>query len=133
MVKKNRREFIQQTSLGLAAVGAGWLLRADALPTPVIASGEEGNRIMIQMASLPKAEIIATGELKKAAPLPYGPFYKQGAPFRGKLCAPGEPGTTFVLKGRVWAFDTKRPLPGVVLDFWHVDMAEKYSDGESDF
>lgn len=133
MVKKNRREFIQQTSLGLAAVGTGLILRADVAPTPVIASGEEGNRIMIQMASLPKAEITVTGELKKAAPLPYGPFYKQGAPFRGKLCPPGEPGMTFVLKGRVWAFDTKRPVPGVVLDFWHVDMAEKYSDGESDF
>lgn len=32
-----------------------------------------------------------------------------------------------------WAFDTKRPLPGVVLDFWHVDSNEKYSDGVTDF
>ena len=133
MVKKNRREFIRQTTWGLAAAGSGLLLRADTTPTPMIASAEEGNRILIQMAPPPKVEITTKGELKKAAPLPYGPFYKQGAPFRGKLCPPGEPGTTFVLKGRVWAFDTKRPLPGVVLDFWHVDMAEKYSDGETDF
>ena len=56
-----------------------------------------------------------------------------GAPFRGKLSLPGEAGTTFVLSGRVWAYDTKRPLPGVVLDFWHVDMQEKYSNGTTDF
>jgi protocatechuate 3,4-dioxygenase beta subunit len=40
---------------------------------------------------------------------------------------------TFILSGRVWAYDTKRPLPGVVLDFWHVDMQEKYSNGTTDF
>jgi protocatechuate 3,4-dioxygenase beta subunit len=26
----------------------------------------------------------------------------------------------------------KRPLPGVVLDIWHVDMREQYSDGVKD-
>jgi protocatechuate 3,4-dioxygenase beta subunit len=46
---------------------------------------------------------------------------------------PGEPGNTFVLLGRVWAFDTKRPLPGAVMDFWHVDLQEKYSNGTTDF
>ena len=40
---------------------------------------------------------------------------------------------TFILSGRVWALDTKRPLPGVVLDFWTIDMQEKYSDGVTDF
>jgi protocatechuate 3,4-dioxygenase beta subunit len=49
------------------------------------------------------------------------------------LNLPGEPGTMFILSGRVWAFDTKRALPGAVLDFWHVDMQEKYSNGVSDF
>jgi protocatechuate 3,4-dioxygenase beta subunit len=77
--------------------------------------------------------ITAKGELKKVTPQPYGPFYRAGAPFRGKLSLPGEPGTTFVLSGRVWAYDTKRPLPGAVLDFWHVDTQEKYSNGTTDF
>ena len=71
--------------------------------------------------------------MRPISPQPYGPFYRPGAPFRAKLSLPGEPGTTFVLSGRVWAFDTKRPLPGVVLDFWSVDMQEKYSDGVTDF
>jgi protocatechuate 3,4-dioxygenase beta subunit len=75
----------------------------------------------------------AKGDLKKVTPQPYGPFYRPGAPFRGKLSLPGEPGTTFILSGRVWAYDTKRPLPGAVLDFWHVDMQEKYSNGTTDF
>ena len=133
MVEANRRKFFQQSSFGLAAVGATLILRDNASPTPTISNTEETNRVLIQMAPPPKVEISAKGELKKVTPQPYGPFYKQGAPFRGKLCPPGEPGTTFVLTGRVWAFDTKRPLPGVVLDFWHVDMQEKYSDGVSDF
>jgi catechol 1,2-dioxygenase len=128
-----RREFLQQTGMGLAAVGAaGLVLRADALPTRA-ASGtdEEAGRILIQMGP-PATGLTTKVELKKTTPVVAGPFYRPGAPFRGKLCPPGEPGTTFVLTGRVWAFDTKRPLPGVVLDFWHVDMQMRYSDGVTD-
>lgn len=84
------------------------------------------------MAPTKGAAVTPKGELKKITPVVYGPFYRPGAPFRGKLSMPGEPGTTFILSGRVWAYDTKRPLPGAVLDFWHVDNNEKYSDGNSD-
>ena len=124
-----RREF-----MGLAAAGAaGLVLRADATPT-LAAPGadEDAGRVLIQMGPPSKELIKAAGELKKVTPVVYGPFYRAGAPFRGKLCPPGEPGTPFVLTGRVWAFDTKRPLAGVVLDFWHVDVQEKYSDGVKD-
>src|SRR5215218_1348744 len=125
MISK-RREFI-----GLAAAGAaGLILRADAMPTRAVAGAdEEAGRVLIQMGPPSKELAKAPGELKKITPIVYGPFYRAGAPFRGKLCPPGEPGTPFVLSGRVWAFDTKRPLPGAVLDIWHVDMKEKYSDG----
>ena len=138
MVDSRRRKFLQQSALGLAAataggVGAGFILRADAKPTPMISSEPESHRVLIQMAPPPKVEIAGGNELKKVTPQPLGPFYRQGAPFRGKLSLPGEAGTTFILSGRVWALDTKRPLPGVVLDFWHVDMKEKYSDGVTDF
>jgi catechol 1,2-dioxygenase len=132
MLELERRKFLRHTGLGLTGI-AGLVLSADAKPTPAIVNTEENNRILIQMAPPPKVEITSKGELKKITPQPYGPFYRQGAPFRGKLCGPGELGTTFALTGRVWAFDTKHPLPGVVLDFWHVDMPEKYSDGVSDF
>ncbi len=128
-----RRNFLQQTGVGLAGLSAGLFLRSGASPTLATVTGEEANRILIQMGAIPTDVAPAKGELKQITPMSYGPWYKPGAPFRAKLSVPGEPGTTFILSGRVWGFDTKRPLPGVVLDFWHVDMQEKYSNGVTDF
>lgn len=133
MVDEKRRRFLRQTGWGLAAAGVGGLvLRADATPTPRIAHAEEAGRALFQ-TSAAKEMIAAQGELKKTAAMPFGPWYKQGAPFRAKISPPFEPGTPFVMSGRVWAFDTKRPLPGVVLDVWHVDHQGNYSPGDGDF
>lgn len=133
MFHSTRRTFIQQTAAGLAAIGvSGLVLRSDAQPTQEV-NRDKSDRVLIQMASIKQDLIASKGELKKVTPQPYGPFYRPGAPFRGKLSLPGEPGTTFILSGRVWAYDTKRPLPGAVLDFWHVDTQEKYSNGTTDF
>lgn len=132
MSDSTRRKFLQQSAVGLATLGvSGLILRCDAHPTQPISRGNS-DQILIQMGPA-QQEVTAKSELRKITPQPYGPFYRTGAPFRGKLSLPGEPGTTFVLSGRVWAYDTKRPLPGVVLDFWHVDLQEKYSDGVTDF
>ena len=132
MFNAKRRSFLQQSAVGLAAVGvSGLILRSDAQPTREI-SHDGADQILIQMGAAPQ-DVPTKSDLKKVTPQPYGPFYRTGAPFRGKLSVPGEPGTTFVLSGRVWAYDTKRPLPGAVLDFWHVDMSEKYSNGATDF
>src|SRR6185369_5182296 len=132
MTNSERRKFLQRSAFGLASFGiSGLVLRSDALPTQEV-NRDHVDRVQIQLAPAPKQPLIKE-DLKKVTPQPYGPFYRVGAPFRGKLSVPGEPGTTFVLSGRVWGFDTKRPLPGVVLDFWHVDMTEKYSDGTADF
>ena len=132
MVDSTRRSFLQRTAMGLAAAGiSGLVLRSDAQPTQQV-NRDSADRVLVQLGSTTQ-DIVAKADLKKVTPQPYGPFYRTGAPFRGKLSLPGEPGTTFVLSGRVWAFDKKRPLPGAVLDFWHVDMQEKYSNGTSDF
>jgi len=132
MFDSTRRKFLRQTSIGLAATGvSGLVLCSHAQPTQQVTRGGSTG-VFIQMEPA-QQEITPKGELKKITPQPYGPFYRTGAPFRGKLSVPGEPGTTFVLTGRVWAYDTKRPLAGTVLDFWHVDMQEKYSNGTSDF
>ena len=134
MTDLKRRKFLKQTGLGLAAAGsAGLILRADARPTLSSLTETEAERVLIQMGPRPKEPMAAKSELKKITPMSYGPFYKQGAPFRAKLCPPYEPGTPFVMTGRVWAFDTKLPLPGVVLDLWHVDHEGKYSSGDGDF
>jgi catechol 1,2-dioxygenase len=133
MFDSTRRIFLQQTAVGLATIGvSGLVLRSDATPTQEV-NRDKSDQILIQMGPVQKDVMPATRELKKTTPQPYGPFYRTGAPFRGKLSLPGEAGTTFILSGRVWAYDTKRPLPGVVLDFWHVDMQEKYSNGTTDF
>ena len=133
MFDSTRRTFLQNSGIGLATIGAsGLLLRSDAQPTQQVSRDQPSDRVLIQMASNRKDETPANGELKKVTPFPYGPFYKSGAPFRGKLSLPGELGMPFVLSGRVWSFDTKRPLSGAVLDFWHVDMNEKYSNGSTD-
>ena len=132
MINTKRRNFLGQSALGLAGIGmSGLILRSDATPTQEV-KRDQADRVLIQMGPLGK-HITANESLKKVTPQPYGPFYRTGAPFRGKLSVPGELGTTFVLSGRVWAYDTKRPLPGAVLDFWHVDMSEKYSNGTTDF
>lgn len=124
MVDLKRRTFLQHSTVGLATLGvSGLILRCDAQPTHPI-SRDNADQILIQMGAA-QQEITPKGELRKITAQPYGPFYRTGAPFRGKLSLPGEPGTTFVLSGRVWGYDTKRPLPGVVLDFWHVDMQEE--------
>ena len=133
MFDSTRRSFVRQTALGLATIGvSGLVLRSDAQPTQEV-SRNSTDRILIQMGPAPKDAIAPKSDLRKVTPMPFGPFHRPGAPFRGKLSLPGEPGTTFILSGRVWAFDTKRPLAGAVLDFWHVDMQEKYSDGVTDF
>ena len=132
MFDSTRRSFLQQTGIGLATIGvSGLVLRSDARPTQEV-SRDQADRVLIQMGTGKKEPIPSKPEIKKVTPFPYGPFYRTGAPFRGKLSLPGEAGTQFVLSGRVWAFDTKRPMPGVVLDFWHVDMQEKYSNGTTD-
>lgn len=134
MGNATRRKFLRQTSLGVLGLGASSLvLPVSTGPTFATVSGDEANRILIQMGMIPKEPPSTKAELKPITPLPYGPWYKPGAPFRAKLSLPGEPGTTFVLSGHVWALDTRRPLPGVVLDFWHVDLQEKYSNGVTDF
>ena len=132
MFDPSRRSFLQKGAVGLAVVGAsGLVLRSDAVPTQEVSRDGNSDQVLIQMG--PMQQEVAKTELRKTTPQPYGPFYRAGAPFRGKLSLPGEAGMTFVLSGRVWAYDTKRPLPGVVLDFWHVDMQEKYSNGTTDF
>ena len=134
MINQGRRKFLQQAGVGMATVGvAGLVLRADARPTPQGPHADEAGPVRLQLGPAVMELATPRGELKKTADMPYGPWYKQGAPFRAKLSPPFEPGTPFVLTGRVWALDTRRPLAGVVLDFWHVDHQGQYSAGDGDF
>jgi len=55
-----------------------------------------------------------------------GPYHHAGAPFRGKVTPPLEPGELLVISGRVWGFDTKKPVNNAVLDVWQADARGRY-------
>lgn len=57
-----------------------------------------------------------------------GPFYKEGAPWRSKLCGADEPGEALVVAGRVTAADTCAPLKGAVVDVWQADASGRYDN-----
>lgn len=57
-----------------------------------------------------------------------GPFYREGAPWRARLCGADEPGEPLVVAGRVMAADTCSPLKGAVVDVWQADAAGHYDN-----
>lgn len=136
MAKRSRREFLGQTALGLmssGAAGAFLTLRADARPTLNSADAAEAERILLELGPPPEPVPIKDGEAKQTRETVLGPFYRPGAPFRAKVCAPFEPGTVLVVSGRVWGHDTKKPLAGALLELWQVDIHGRYSSGDGNF
>jgi catechol 1,2-dioxygenase len=127
----SRREFFRG---GLAAAGvAGLSLRADALPT--LSSGTLNHYPLFKAMAdtpLPGEEV---GRLADAArPTEdniLGPYYREGAPFRAKVTPPLVKGVTMLIRGRVWGFDTKKPLVSAVLDIWQADADGRYDNDDS--
>jgi len=131
----SRREFVA----GLAAVGAvgGLVLRAGAEPTPASGTVREYRKVLkadkaeakglhgVERPELPKA-----GKLTVTEANIEGPFYRAGAPFRAKVTSPLEPGKVLVIQGRVWGFDTKKPLPGATLDVWQANAKGRYDNDD---
>ena len=127
-----RRAFLQQTGFGLAMTGAaGLVLRADARPTPRSLDAGEAETLFKETAGV---KLDDKTDLKPTVSRDLGPFYRTGAPFRAKLTPPFEPGTVLVVTGRIWSFETKKPLPNTALDLWQVDnQTADYSKGGGDF
>lgn len=57
-----------------------------------------------------------------------GPFYREGAPWRARLCGADEPGQPLLIAGRVTAAGTCDPLKGAVIDIWQADAAGHYDN-----
>jgi catechol 1,2-dioxygenase len=130
MIESTRRHFLGQ--VGLAAAGGALVLRADAGPTPATENVAVAETVLKQLGPPPETVSLKDGVgITDATTL--GPAYRSGAPFRGKVCPPFEPGDAMVVSGRVWAHDTRRPLPGAMLDVWQVDIRGKYSAGNGEF
>lgn len=111
-----RRDLLYATgTIALSAIGLDSLvLPASAVPTE--ASG-------ICPADLASLSITEDNIL--------GPYYRPGAPFRTRIAPPNAPGQRTLVSGRVWGYDTRRPLPGVVLDIWQADKDGHYDNDES--
>ncbi len=124
-----RRAFLQQAGFGLGVIGAsGLVLHSDARPTPRSPDASEAETLFEEISGA------GADDLKPTVARELGPFYRAGAPFRAKLTPPFEPGTVLVVTGRVWSFETKKPIPSAALDLWQVDnQTASYSAGVGDF
>jgi catechol 1,2-dioxygenase len=130
MSSVSRREFFRG---GLACAGvAGLTLRADALPT--LASGTLDHYPLFKVladAPLPgQAPAALADGVKPTEDNILGPYYREGAPFRAKVTPPLAKGVTLLIRGRVWGFDTKKPLTNAVLDIWQADAAGRYDNDD---
>jgi catechol 1,2-dioxygenase len=129
-----RRDFIKETGFGLAVMGvSGLVLPADARPTPRSLDAEEAE-ISFQSKGQAVAGDDLKDELKPTVSRDLGPFYRSGSPYRVKVTPPFEPGTVLVVTGRIWSYETKKPLSQATLDLWQVDnQTADYSAGNGDF
>jgi catechol 1,2-dioxygenase len=124
----SRRDFVVQSSMGLAVLGtAGLVLRSEATPTP--ASGTLGAyRKYLKQAAKPAVKRPAKWQPTEDNIL--GPFYRKGAPYRAKITPPLEPGVVLVIRGRVWGHDTKKPLASATLDIWQANAKGRYDNDD---
>lgn len=124
MSRVNRRQLFQHSILGLAAAGSGGLvLQAEAAPTE--ATEDVHNYLdFLDKNGIPQVQPAGTWKGSHVDIL--GPFYLPGAPLRGKITSPLEPGKPLVMRGRVWAFDKRKPIANALLDVWQADAEGRY-------
>jgi catechol 1,2-dioxygenase len=107
MAASRRREFLKAGGLGALGWVAG--LSAGATATPVCGDPDDD----------PK------GSRATPSTTP-GPFYRGGAPFRGKLTPPFASGTLLVVYGQVFGLGSRAPLSEARLDVWQADEGGRY-------
>ena len=124
MTDLNRRNLLCQGLAGLAAAGSGSLLLAEEA-APTNATPDLHNyQDFLDKKGIPQIAPTATWE--PTHPDILGPFHVPGAPFRGKVTAPLAKGTVLVVRGRLWGFDTRKPIKHAVLDVWQADHLGRY-------
>jgi catechol 1,2-dioxygenase len=138
MSELSRRQFLG-TGLGVTAGG----LLLPALATPTEASGELGRYGEFITQQTPPPDLAANRIRELAIPAAQppanfrltednilGPYHRTGAPFRGKITPPLEPGNVLVIRGRVWGLDTRRILANATLDVWQANAQGRYDNDD---
>lgn len=138
----SRRGFLA-AACGLAAVGVGGLtLRTSAQATPGTADAHDYERFLRgrEEAGVVEMEeaLAVPGPVERAKREHFeatqdnilGPYYREGAAFRGKVTPPLEPGVVMLVRGRVWGLDTREPLAGAVIDLWQADHEGRYDNDD---
>ncbi|MEX1017805.1 MAG: hypothetical protein WDZ31_13770 [Phycisphaeraceae bacterium] len=127
----NRRHFLRTGLVGLAT-GAGVLvLRSNAQPTPDSGElGSYGDYLQRNGESVEDAPTPNNAPWQPTEPNILGPFFRAGAPFRGKITPPLEPGDVLLIRGRVWGFGTRQPLTSAVLDIWQANAKGRYDNDD---
>lgn len=124
----DRRDFFRTGSLGMAA-GMGVLtLAADAQPTEP--SGKADDFVASNDIEIAPAVPPDPSKFRPTEDNILGPYHRRGAPFRGKITPPLEPGDELVVRGRVWGFDTKQPLSAATLDIWQANAQGRYDNDD---
>ena len=126
----SRRNFLRQGLAGIAVfAGSGLILTRDAFPTERSGGDED------YIALLEEEEKIGFERPRNWKPTEdniLGPFYRKSAPYRAKISPPLASGTVLVISGRVWGYDSKKPLQNAMIDIWHADDEGHYdNDGSS--
>jgi hypothetical protein len=126
----SRRDFVS----GLAVLGVGGLvLRADAQPTPQAGEAGEYAAFLSDRAAPSSPPIPAAAPPAKWAATEdciLGPYFRKGAPYRAKVTPPLEAGVVLLIRGRVWGFDTRKPLAAAVLDVWQANAKGRYDNDD---
>lgn len=132
----DRRSVLQLGLASLAGLASGKLALAQgAQPTP--GSGELGEYgAFLERHGLLVAQAAPVNAVTATPPTPFnvteanleGPFYRAGAPTRYTITQPYEPGTVMLIRGRVWGFDTKKPIAGAPIHIWQANEQGRYDN-----
>lgn len=110
--KKNRRQFLKNTTLTVATAG---LMPAISKANPAI------NTSVLDQADCN----ITTQDL-----FGVGPFYTENPPVisNAKLATDDEPGTRIIITGRVFNLDCNEYIPETIVDVWHANDEGDYDN-----
>jgi protocatechuate 3,4-dioxygenase beta subunit len=112
-MKKDRRQFLKNTTLATLAIGVSPLA---SKASPSVDSGED---------AMGGGCDVLTEDYFGA-----GPFYTPNAPVinDGVIAPVGEPGTRLIVTGIVKTLDCQQIIPNTVLDIWQANDAAEYDN-----